>query len=45
MNRKDVQGTTDTSTSPDKEDFGLEIGLIGADQVWGDDSQDTIPKL
>lgn len=45
MNRKNLHGTSDTSSSPNKEDFGLEIGLIRADQVWSDDSQDTIPEL
>lgn len=29
-------------TSPDEEDGGLEVTLVGADHVWGDDGDDLM---
>jgi hypothetical protein len=40
-----LHGTTDTGSTPNEEDFGLQIGLIGADEVRSDDRQDTVPEL
>ena len=31
-------------TSPDEEDAGLEVALVLADHVWGDDSNDGVPE-
>jgi len=33
-----------TEGSPDEEDLTLEVGLVLADHVWGDDSDDGVPE-
>jgi hypothetical protein len=45
VQKEHLHGTTDAGSTPNKEDFGLEVGLIGTDEVWCDDRQDTIPEL
>ena len=39
-----VDVADDTERSPDEEDLGLEVGLVGTDHVWGDDGDDTVPE-
>jgi hypothetical protein len=39
-----VDVAKNTKTTPDEEDLGLEVGLVGVDHVRGDDGDDTVPE-
>ena len=39
-----VNVAKNTKTTPDEEDLGLEVGLVGVDHVGGDHGDDTVPK-
>lgn len=39
-----IDVANNTETTPDEEDLGLEITLVRADHIRGDDGDDTVPK-
>ena len=39
-----VDEAENTSASPNEEDLGTEVGLVGTDEVRGDDGNDTVPE-
>ena len=39
-----VDVAKNTETTPDEEDLGLEVGLVGVDHVRGDDGDDAVPE-